>query len=177
MSGFRPVNNIDGSPYTGQVVTYGVAASHASLLAVGDLVRITGTADSTGLQQVDAAAAGGLITGVIVGIEPNYSDLEQAGLPASTAGKVKVATGRGMLMEAPTSTTIAVTDVGQNADIVATAASLSGGLAQSNMTVDTSSFSAATAQIRVEGLKDGGTAAGSIVYCRINESTFNTVGI
>ena len=63
------------------------------------------------------------------------------------------------------------------ATLVATAATLSGGLAQSNMTVQTTTSIAATAQIRIEGLKDGGTAAGSTIYCRINESTFDTVGI
>lgn len=177
MAGFKPVQSLGGAPYSGKVVTYGVAAGHATLLAPGDLVSITGTADATGLQQVDASAAAGLLTGCIVSIDPNISNLEQAGLPAGTAGTVKVAVDRNMLMEAPSSTTVAITDVGQNAEITATAASLSGGLAVSNMNVNTGTFIAGTAQIRLEGLKDGGTAAGSTLYVRINESTFNVVGI
>jgi len=175
--GFRPVNNLDGADYTGGVVTYGVDSGHASLLAVGDLVRITGQSDANGLQEVDAAAAAQTITGCIVAIDRNISDLEQSGLPASTAGTVKVAVGRNLLMEAPTSAAVAAADVGGNADIVATAATASGGLVNSNMTVNTGSVGSATAQIRIEGLKDGGTAAGSTVYCRINESTFDTVGV
>jgi hypothetical protein len=176
--GFRPVNDMSSNSYTGKVTTFGVAAGHSTILAVGDLVRITGTADATGLQQVDAAAAAQTITGCIVAVDFNPSNLETGGgLAASTAGTVKVATGRDLLLEAPTSTTVAVTDVGGNAEIVATAATATGGLVNSNMTVDTSSVGSATAQIRIEGLKDGGTAAGSTVYCRINESTYNVVGV
>tara|TARA_R110000851_G_scaffold284998_1_gene438596 strand:- start:160 stop:699 length:540 start_codon:yes stop_codon:yes gene_type:complete len=174
-NGFRPVQDISGGSYTGKVQTFGVAAGHSTLLSTGDLVTITGTADTNGLAQVDASAAAGLITGAIVSIAPNFSNLEQRGLPASTAGVVMVAVDTNLLLEAPTSGTIAVTDVGQNADIVATAASATGGLVNSNMTVNSASFSAATKQIRIEGLKDGGTAAGSTVYCRINESTVSGV--
>jgi len=177
MSGFKPVQMIGGAPYCGKTQKFGVAAGHASLLAVGDLVTITGTADATGLAQVDASAAAGLITGAIVSILPNISNLEQAGLPASTAGEVMVSVDRNQLFEAPTASTVAVTDVGANSEIVATAATLTGGLAFSNMTVQTGTAIAGTAQIRIEGIKDGDTAAGSIIYCRINESTLNTVGI
>lgn len=177
MAGFKPVQSLGGAPYTGKVVTYGVDAAHATLLAVGDLVIITGTADATGLQEVDAAAAAGLITGCIVSIDPNISNLEQSGLPALTAGKVKVAVDRNMLMEAPTASAVDGDDVGGNAEIVATAATASGGLVSSNMTVQTDTVISATSQIRIEGLKDGGTAAGSIIFCRINESTFDVVGV
>lgn len=177
MAGFKPVQSLGSAPYTGKVVTYGVDAAHATLLAVHDLVTITGTADATGLAQVDASAAAGLITGPIVSIDPNISNLDQSGLPALTAGKVKVAVDRNLLMEAPTASAVAVTDVGGNAEIVATAATASGGLVSSNMTVQTDTVIAATSQIRIEGLKDGETDAGSIIFCRINESTFDTVGI
>lgn len=175
--GFRPVQDISGGSYTGKVQTFSVAAGHTTLLAVGDLVRITGTADANGLAGVDAAAAGTLITGPIVAIDFNPSNLETKGLAISTAGTVKVATDPMILLEAISSTTVAVTDVGGNAEIVATEATASGGLVNSNMTVNTGTVIAGTAQIRIEGLKDGGTAAGTTLYCRINESTTNTVGI
>jgi len=175
--GYRPVQSLGGAPYTGKVVTYGVDAAHATLLAVGDLVRITGVADANGLQEVDAAAAAQLITGPIVSIEPNISDLEQAGLPALTAGKVKVAVDRDLLMEVPSSAAVLLADVGRNAEIVATAATASGGLVNSNMTLNTTTFTATTAQIRLEGIKDGILTAGTILFVRINESTFDTVGI
>lgn len=173
--GFRPVQDYSGGDYTGKVQTFSVAAGHTTLLSVGDLVRISGTADADGLQQVDAAAAAGLITGAIVCILPDYSNLEAKGLAASTAGKVMVTTDPLTLFECETSTTVAVTDVGQNAEIVATEATTSGGLVNSNMTMNSGTFITGTAQLRLEGLKDGGTASGSTVFCRINESTVGGV--
>ncbi len=155
--------------------TFGVDDGHSTLLAVGDLVVITGQSDATGLQEVDAAAAAGLITGAIVAIDTNFSDLEQRGLPALTAGKVKVTTDPLVLFECETSTTVAATDVGQNAELTATAATATGGLVNSNMVMNSGTFITATAQLRLEGLKDGGTAAGSTVFCRINESTIGGV--
>lgn len=176
--GFRPIQDISGNSYTGKVQTFAVAAGHSTLLAVGDLVRITGTARaSDGMAEVDASAAAQLITGPIVGIDFNMSDLEQKGLAALTAGTVKVATDPMILMEAEASTTVALTDVGGNAEIVATAATASGGLVNSNMTVNTSSVGSATAQIRIEGLKDGDTSSGATMIVRINESTTRAVGV
>jgi len=183
MSGFRPVQDLSGGDYTGKIQTYGVAAGHATLLAVGDLVTETGTADATtGQSLVDASSAGtgNLITGVIVGISPNFSDLEQPGLPSGTAGFVQVAVDPNIILEAEISAgSIALTDVGSNAPIVATAATLSGGLAQSNMTVNATGFVATTEQVRIISIKDPTLlVAGSTIFVRINESTIkSTVGV
>lgn len=177
MAGFRPVQSLGGAPYSGKVVTYGVDSGHATLLAVGDLVTITGIADATGLQQVDASAAAGLITGAIVAIDPNFANIDQAGLPAAVGGSVKVAVGRDMLLETTSTTAVLLADVGQNAEIVATAATLSGGMAISNMVLNTVTFITGTAQMRLEGIKDGDLTAGGTLYVRINESTFDTVGV
>ena len=183
--GFRPIQDRSGHPYCGKVETYAVKSTHASLLAVGDLVIETGNLDTaTGISEVDAAAAAGLITGVIVGIDYNMSNLEQKGLPAGIAGTVKVANDKDMLLEAETSGgTFAVTDVGGNLDIVATAATASGGLVNSNMTINaTGAASSATAQVRIVSVKNSGSltypaAIGTTLVCRINESTNDTVGV
>ena len=178
MAGFRPIQDISGNSYTGKVETYAVAAAHATLLASGDMVRITGTARAIdGMAFVDAATAAQTLTGVIIGVDYNMANLEQKGLPASTAGTVKVATDTNLLLEGTSSGTVALVDVGANADIVATAATQTGGLVTSNMTINTAAPAAGTAQIRIVGLKDGATAAGSTVFCRINESTNNGVGV
>lgn len=179
--GFRPVNDLSGNSYTGKVQTFAVDATHSTLLAVGDLVTETGNIDAaTGLSEVDASSAGtgNLITGVIVSIDTNFSDLEQRGLPASTAGKVKVACDPNMILEAETSGgTLALTDVGGNLPAVVTAATATGGLVNSNMTVNaTGNAASTTEQIRVVGVKDSGDITypapiGTTIYCRINEST------
>lgn len=175
--GFKPVNHQLGADWNVKTERFHVDSAHSTALAVGDLVVLTGTAHTDGVAEVDAASAGGLITGVIAAIEVNTSDLETTALAASTAGYVHVITDPYVVYEAEISGgTIAVTDVGSNADIVATAASASGNLTSSNMTVDASAFGSSTAQIRIIGLTldangDVATAAGSTVLCRINEST------
>ncbi len=176
--GFRPIQDISGNSYTGKVQTFAVASGHSTLIAVGDLSRITGTARaSDGMAEVDTAATAQTLTGPIVGIDFNMSNLEQKGLPAGTAGTVKVAVDRNILMKAEASTTVSLDDVGSNADIVAAVATASGGLVNSNMTVNTTSPGAATAQIRIEALKDGDTSSGATMIVRINESTNNVVGV
>ena len=70
-----------------------------------------------------------------------------------------------------------------NLDVVVTAATLTGGLANSNMTVNTAgNASSATAQVRIVGVKDSASltfpaAAGTTLICRINESTNDAVGV
>lgn len=185
--GFRPIQDRSGNSYTGKVETYAVDATHATLLAVGDLVVETGNLDAaTGLSEVDAitAGTGNLITGVIVGIDYNMQNLEQKGLPASTAGTVKVANDKNMLLEAETlGGTFAVTDVGGNLPVTVTAATASGGLVNSNMVVNTTGNALSTTeQVRVVGVKDSASitypaVAGTTLIVRINESTNDTVGV
>lgn len=178
MSGAKLVKTQGSGDYTGKIQKFHVASGHSTLLAQGDFVIITGTAHTDGTAQVDAASAAGLITGFIVGFEPNISALETKGLPASTAGYVYVQTDPYALFEIEIGTSaLAVTDVGSNADITATAASSSGNLARSNMVLDGSAVagSGATAQLRIVGLvpESGATlgAVGQKALCRINEST------
>lgn len=183
--GFRPIQDRSGHSYIGKIETYAVDAAHATLLSQGDLVIETGNLDAeTGKSEVDAVAAGGLITGVIVSVDFNMSNLEQKGLPALIAGTVKVAVDKDMLLEAETSGgTFAVTDVGGNLDIVPTVATASGGLVNSNMTIDaTGAASSATAQVRIVSVPNSDTltypaAIGTTLICRINESTNDTVGV
>jgi len=179
MAGFKPVNKIGGTARTGQTVCYHVDSGHSTLLAPGDAVLITGTSDVDGLAEVDAATAGSLITGMITAVLPNYGNLNQSGLPASTAGYVLVDTDISTVFEAIVdSSGVARTDVGSNADIVATAATNTVGFAQSNMVVNGGSYTAGSAQVRLVGLKEGNTGAGATVYIRINESTeYDTTGV
>jgi len=186
--GFRPVQDLSGHSYTGKVQTFAVDATHATLLAVGDLVVETGNLEAaTGLSEVDAISAGttNLITGVIVAIDPDFSDLEAKGLAASTAGTVKVATDPDLLLEAETlGGTFALTDVGGNLPVTVTAATASGGLVNSNMVVNTTGAAISTTeQVRVVGVKDSGditfpAPVGTTLIVRINESTIGgAVGV
>jgi hypothetical protein len=179
--GFRPIQDLSGGSYTGKIQTFVVDATHATLLSVGDLVTETGNVDAaTGLSEVDASTAGtgNLITGVITSIDPNYSDLEQSGLPASTGGSVKVNVDPNTIYEAETSGgTFALTDIGGNLPAVITAATATGNLVNSNMTINaTGNAASTTEQLRVVSVKNSGdltypAAIGTTLRVRINEST------
>lgn len=136
-----------------------VDSGHASILATGDVVKKTSAAFTDGIQEVDAAAATGDITGVIVGIAPDYTNetLNDTGLPASTAGYVYVNTSPTAIYECDGDGTnaLALADVGGQVDTVATAATRSGGVTRSNWVMDTSSVGTGTAQFRIQGLVDG----------------------
>jgi hypothetical protein len=166
--------------YTGKVQRFHVDSAHSTLLALGDFVVLTGTAHTDGVAEVDAAVGTegtpGLLTGIIVGFEPNYEDLEAKGLAASTGGYVFVQTDPYALFEIEIATTaLTVADVGMNFDITATAATSSGNLVSSNMVLDGSTALAATGQIRCVALvEETGETLGAIgqkALCRINEST------
>jgi len=180
--GFKPVQDISGNPYTGKVRTYAVAASHATLLAPGDFVVEIGDADSTtGKSQVDAISSGtgNLTLGAIVSVDPNISNLEQRGLPATIGGTVKVSIDPDTLYEGILSNgSIATTNVGQNAAVAATAATQTGSLVDSNMTINAGTFTGSTEQVRVVGLKDGVVGAAGTVFVRLNESSIkSTTGV
>lgn len=162
---------------TGKLRTFGVAASHASRIAIGDVVRITGTANATtGEPEIDVATATQSVTGVVSGISPNFAteNFTDVSLPASTAGSVQVIVDPHAEYEVDVSNgPLVVADVGLNVDLVATAASLSGGLTVANMTVNaTGKATTATLPFRVIALVVGSDGVlGSRCKVRVNNST------
>lgn len=177
--GFKLVGSLLSEP-DGKIKIFDVASSHSTLLAPGDVVTATGTATATtSVPQIDATTAGTAVTGVIVGIVPSYSTetLNSAGLTASTAGSVYVCTDPMALYEADVSNgPLGVADVGLNVNVVATAATLSGSVAISNMTVNaTGKATTNTLQFRVEKLLVGSDGVlGSKALVKVNSSTYIT---
>lgn len=174
--GFRLVDT-DQQEYNGKLKTFDVDSGHASIIAVGDVVRISGTATAvTSQPQVDVATAAQSITGVVAGIVPQYAteSFTDTGLAASTAGTVLVCCDPMAIYEVDVvNGPLAVADVGLNADLVATAATKSGGLTISNMTLNaTGKATTSTLQFRILKLLVGSDGVlGSKAQVRINNST------
>jgi len=169
MSGFQFVKEA-GAPDQ-PLVRYHVISTHSTILAPGDILKLSGTADAFGYAEVDAAAAGDLIIGVLASVEPDYTNetLNEQGLPASTAGYVQVNTSGSAIYEVAGDGTnaLAVTQVGLNTDIIATAATRSGGVTSSNMVLDTGTTdtpATTTGQFRIMGLKDGDLTTSQKIY-------------
>lgn len=175
MAGFKYVKSQAGGGTTGIVSTFAVDAAHSTLLAPGDVVVITGTADSNGVSEVDTGTATTKNTGIIESVDFQLSGetLTETGLPASTAGTVKVRVDQYALYEVEADATVTAAQVGLNVGINATAASKSGGLTVSNMTIDTAT--AATTQTLpyriVALLEDDAGVLGNKVLVRPNATT------
>ncbi len=120
--GFTPYKFADGKPYTGQCNRYYKDAT-AGIIGVGDpVIRVTSSSDPMGGPEIVRATTGAAITGVVVGIEPDVSNLSKSGyLAAADIGYVLVADDPNLMFEVQESgsgTALAITDVGKHIDSV-----------------------------------------------------------
>jgi hypothetical protein len=156
-SGFRPVKHTNGSPFNGQVNQYAILAADGTAAFVGDLVKLTGTASADGYPSVAVCAAGNTPVGVIVGFRPDPAALNTPLYRvASTLRYALVADSPDLVMEAQEDAVggaLAITNIGQNVDIIATAGSTTTGL--SAMQVDSSTAATtSTLVLRLVGFVD-----------------------
>lgn len=137
--GLRPVRYMSGAPYNGAVNAYSTAAGDATAIYVGDPVVISGTGQTINgvvYQDVDQAATGDKIVGVVVAVDPvigsgangRDSTIYRA---ASTQRIVYVADDPNLLFEIQEvsgGTPLAADDIGLNANFVVAAGSTTTGL-------------------------------------------------
>lgn len=94
----------------------------AGILGIGDpVIRVTNSSDPKGRPEIVRATTGSAITGVIVGIEPKYSDLSQRHMAAADVGYVLVCDDPEALyhvQEVTGGTPLAVTDIGEHIDSI-----------------------------------------------------------
>jgi len=123
--GLVPVRSFARSGFANALRRYSVPSSYATALFVGDPVLKTGTADANGYSEVNAAANGGFITGVVVGFEDVPSLLLGYGA-ASTTRAVLVDDDPESLFEIQEDAVggaLPVTAVGLNVDMISAAGS------------------------------------------------------
>lgn len=175
MAGFKYRKSQAGGGTTGNVSTFAVDAAHATLLAPGDAVVITGDGDANGVSEVDTGNAATANTGVIesVDIQLAGESLTETGLPATTAGTVKVRVDQFALYEIDADATYNAASVGLNTSINITTATKSGGLTVSNMTADFATVATTqTLPYRVVALlEDDAGVLGNRVLVRPNATT------
>ena len=156
--GLRPVRYKSGEAYNGAANVYHVPASDATALFIGDPVIIAGSGDAEGISTVTRSAAGARITGVVVGFTTVPGATTDTGLTlgyraASTADYVLVADDPALLFEANEDGVggfLAVTDIGNNIDLVAGAGSTYTKL--SGYMLDSSTKATTAAGVRIVGL-------------------------
>jgi hypothetical protein len=151
--GFIPLGGIDGRPYNGGTMRCVKLAADATAIYPGDFVRQNGTADVNGQISVTKVAAGEVILGAVVSVEPTEAtSLPFAAASAATDRYLNVAVATdGMLFKCQPATAIAVADIGGNADI-----SVSAGVApfytSKSSILGNGSYGIATAQLNLLGV-------------------------
>ena len=130
--GLKPVRYLSGAPYNGAANIYSTAAGDATAIYIGDPVIISGTAqtiDGAIYQDVDQAATGDVIVGVVVGVLPDTRDslIYRA---ASTQRLLVVCDDPNVvfeIQEVSGGTPLAANDMGMNANFVVAAGSATSG--------------------------------------------------
>lgn len=176
--GLRPVNRDGSAGFSGQLTEYIIEASEATDLFVGDPVNLGGTSvldliDGVYKPTVVRATAGtgNFITGVIVAFKPITDESPNYKTDATTQRTVLVADDPFQLFEIQADGSVAVTDVGETADVIfthagSTVTSLSGAELK---TADIGTGS----QLVIEGVRDQDRndlgSANPVLLVRISE--------
>ncbi len=181
--GLRPIKHLDGSPYNGNVMRCYVPAADGTALFVGDAVKSYTESATDGTHQVIQAAAGDAIFGVVVGFEPDNSNLALLHRAVSTLRTVLVCTATDVIYRISTNSTgIAKEDIGLNGDIEVGSGNTTTGLSGMELDADASpALGTSTAQLRILGLSqipDNALGAYAVVDVLINEHELkSTTGV
>lgn len=131
--GLLPVRHVTGAPYNGAARVFSTASGDATAIYVGDPVKLSGTSSTINgvvYTDVDQAATGDVIVGVVVGVLPDTADslIYRA---ASTTRRVLVATDPMLeyeLQEVSGGTPLTAAAIGLNANFVVGSGSTTTGL-------------------------------------------------
>jgi hypothetical protein len=184
--GLRPVGNITGAPFSGQLRQYSVAAGDATAIFVGDPVKLAGTSQFINGQvysDVVQAATGDVITGIVVGVAADTRD-SLTYRAASTQRVLYVNDDPNAIFEVQQvtgGTALTANDVGLNVNFVVGSGSTVTGY--SGVTLDnTTEATTNTLDLKIVGMvnradNDPGTAVGtgadaSRFLVRINRHRF-----
>lgn len=165
--------------YEGQLTKMLLPAVDATATYINDIVTLVGDADVNGIAHVAQAAAGETPCGIIVGIEPDYQNLESKYRVKLTDRFVWVNTDPNVVFEIQASAAFAAVDVGLNADILVTAGSILSGL--SAMELDSATIlGTSTLVLAIESImqrEDNEIGTNAKVICSFNVHQYGSVGV
>lgn len=131
--GLKPVRYIGGAPYAGAVRHFSTATSDGTAIYIGDPVKLSGTSQTIDGQvylDVDQAATGDVIVGVVVGVKPVTADSLKY-RAASTQRILLVAADPNLeyeIQEVSGGTALTANDAGLNANFVVGSGSTTTGM-------------------------------------------------
>lgn len=158
-SGLTPVKHLSGAPWNGKANVYYIPSSDGTATFIGDVVKLAGSADATGMYPTVAQSAAGDVTnvGVVIGfgLQPevmgNPDNVNMTYRVASTAMYALVVDDPFVIFEVQEDSVggaIAATSVGLAANVVVGSGNTKTG--KSGMELDSSDVSTDTAgQLRI----------------------------
>lgn len=177
VNGFRPVQNLNGAPWSGTINKYFIPTADGTAVFEGDAVKISGTASALGVRGVTKASVGDAIVGHVVGFSVNPLNLNTPQYRLANANIVDggeyvyVSDDPNTVYAVQVSGTVANTDVGLNANFADAGGSTTTG--QSGETLD-GSTKAVTATLTykimnfVQAVDNDVTSSGAKVLVKIN---------
>lgn len=196
LAGFRPVKYLNGSPWNGQVNRYMISASDTAATNVGDFVQLSDNnaeSDPTygfgvypAVERISSGTAVPIV-GVIVGFEPDYSNLNAPNYRAASTRRIAlVADATDLLFAGPQDAVggvVAAASVGLNVAINLGTAGTSGAYA-SGMSVDSSTVATtATLPLQILGVTASpdsdvtSTSRPAEIVVRINTHAYKAAGL
>lgn len=166
--------------YEGQLVLMNIPSTDSTGdTFVNDIVSILGGADANGIPTCKQAAVGGTPCGIIVAMEPLYSNLELKYRVDDTSRYVWVNTDPNVLFEMQYEGTFTAAQVGLNAEITVGSGSTLSGL--SAMEVEaTTPATTSTFILHIEGLaqrEDNAIGEFAKLICSFNVHQYGSVGV
>lgn len=120
--GFIPVRYRSGQPYTGAANRYYKDTTANTVISIGDpVIRGTSSSDPEGGPEIVRATTGGAITGVVVSVGYDKTNLSKRYLSATDVGYVWVADDPDLIFEVQeggASTALAVVNIGKHINSV-----------------------------------------------------------
>ena len=179
VNGLRPVKNLSGSEVNFQESYFATAATDAVAIFPGDLVKLTGGTDASGIPIVAQAAAGDIPVGVMTAIFPNGADLTQLYRKASVATYIYAVTDPNTIYEAQANAAVALTDATKNCSIVVAAGNTVTGA--SGMQLDTAGTTNTTNTLTLrlmgfsQALNNIPNATYNKMYVKINAHAYGNI--
>ena len=173
--GLKPVRDGASRPYSDGTDAFALLAADNSVVYIGDPVVISGTADAVGVPSATlaTAGAGNRITGVVAGFTPNPAIVAAGFRAAGNEVHALVEHDPDALYEIMANGSVAATDIGANANLIAGTGGNS--YKRSGWMLDTASMTTtATLQVRIVGLArrpDNDFGANAVLLVRINQTT------
>ena len=176
--GFKPIAQLDGSPYNGGTIECAILAADGTATFIGDAVKLSGDADADGVPSVVQCVAGDEIFGVVTSFDADRDDLSKQYREASTLRKCRVVPALDCLFEVQEDSdggALALTDVGNTFGLIVGAGDTINGT--SGMEIDSSDV--AGDELQILGLArrpDNEVGNNAVWVVRVNTSSLRGDG-